>query len=60
MPAIVAKRLSSHTAELLDVSVTGAKIRGHSFLEVGEELVLKAQGVEVFGKVIRAEMINSA
>jgi hypothetical protein len=51
----VSRRRSSHAAELIDVSLTGAKVLCHGLLQVGEELVLKAEGVEVFGKIVRAD-----
>jgi hypothetical protein len=53
--AVVVRRLSSHLAEVVDISTTGAGLLCDVPLQLGEELGLKVQGLNLFGTVVRAE-----
>ena len=43
----------SRVVLLLDVSTTGARIRGQELPGVGKDVLLKIAGVELFGTVVR-------
>ena len=45
----------SHSAELADVSSTGARLRGPQLPDMGEELLLSIDVVRAFGSVIWSE-----
>ena len=49
--AIITTLQGSHSAELVDVSATGARLRGASLPEVGEELFVAVDQVIGFGEV---------
>lgn len=49
--AIVTTLQGSHSAELVDVSATGARLRGPGLPEVGEELFVTVDQVVGFGEV---------
>ena len=50
----------SRVALLLDVSTTGARIRGNELPGVGKDVLLKIAGVELFGTFVRTEGRDSA
>ncbi len=41
----------SHTAELIDISATGARLHGHDVPEEGEEVLLSVDRLRAFGSV---------
>ena len=41
----------SHAAVLIDVSLTGARVRGDDLPHEGEELIIAVEGVRTFGSV---------
>jgi hypothetical protein len=43
---------TSQTVSLVDVSRTGAKLRGHAPLEIGKEVWLKAPPADMFGTIV--------
>lgn len=51
LPALVTTIARSHSAVLINVSATGARIRGSDLPDVGSDLVLKVDSVEAFGTV---------
>jgi hypothetical protein len=53
--AVVKTRVSSQTAELVDVSLTGAKLKGKRLPKVGQDLFVTIEHVEVFAEVVRCE-----
>jgi hypothetical protein len=53
--AVVRTRAASFSAELVDVSLTGAKLRGSSLPQVGEEFFATFEHVEVFAGVAWSE-----
>jgi hypothetical protein len=50
----------SRVVLLLDVSTTGARIRGNELPGVGKDVLLKIAGVELFGTVVRTSGRDSA
>jgi hypothetical protein len=45
----------SHEVVLVDVSCTGARLRGPSLPEAGDELFVSVENLKVFGMVVRTE-----
>lgn len=55
LPALVETLTSAETAVLVDVSHTGARLRGARLPDVGEELLLTAERVQALGTVAWSE-----
>lgn len=53
--AIVTTLTASHSAVLLDVSATGARLQGPDLPRLGEELFVTIEGVVAFGTVVWAK-----
>jgi len=52
MVAVISASGVHHNAELLDLSRTGARLKGRSFPEEGDELTFKAEKVSAAGIVV--------
>lgn len=55
LSAVVKRRLSTHLAEIIDVSTTGAKVLCEGLLKFGEEIEVAVERLEFFGTVVWAD-----
>ena len=55
LPAVVTSLVTTHTAILVDVSTTGARLRGDSLPGVGEGVLIRVDSADAFGTVSWAE-----
>lgn len=55
MLAVYTTVTKSHEAVLVDVSSSGARLRGPVLPEVGDELFVTVEHIKAFGKVVRVE-----
>ena len=53
--AVVTTLNESHSAVVVDVSAKGAKLRGASLPNVGQDLFLSIDGLVLFGAVVRQD-----
>ena len=53
--AIYTTVTASHEAVLVDVSSSGARLRGPNIPETGDELVVTVEHIKAFGTVVRVE-----
>jgi hypothetical protein len=53
--AVVKTRATSYSAELVDISLTGAKLRGAHLPNLGEEFFVAIERLEVFASVVWSE-----
>ena len=49
--AVFTTRTRSHSAMLVDLSATGARVRGSDFPDVNQDLILTIEGVSAYGIV---------
>jgi hypothetical protein len=52
--ALVKTRVGSQSADLIDISTTGAQLSGANLPRIGEELFVTFEQVEVFAEVVRS------
>lgn len=52
LPAAVTTPTASIQLELLNISSTGARLRGDTLPRIGQDVLLKSENVEAFGTVV--------
>jgi hypothetical protein len=55
LTAVISTLIGSRSAELVDISATGARLRGTELPDLREELSLAVEGVHAFGTIVWSE-----